>query len=725
MKVFAPFVLLVVGLAATIWMDNTPPDADIVFVNRSDVFTLDPQRMSYVQDFRMAFALYEGLVRWDNSDFTVVPALASDLPELSPDRRTYTFHLRQDARWSNGAPVTSRDFIYSWRRLLMPDTAADYSSLFWVIDGARDFWSWRTKQLNQCAANPWAEQPTPDPKTVRAMVDRLNILLQAGRLPPTFALPDLTQWSMMQSELRRLDDALKIGDIPVLNDALNGVFTVRRWYDRLNDNASRQAEAEWMWHNAKRTFSEMVGLRAPDDHTLIITLERPCPFFLDLCAFSVCWPVYRPSVEGWENDTPNKKPWRETDAPPFSQCRWVKLNPLTGRFEQKHQWARPGALISNGPYMLDRWRYKRDMSLVRNPFYHTREMAHADTIIARTINDTNTAVLAYESGHLDWLSDVNADYQADMLAERKAYLDHHRIDYDRLRTEGLSEDDALAQLPPPVSGERRNIHVFPTFGTDFYSFNCRPHLSDGRPNPFASSAVRRAFVLSIDKNIIVRDVTRLNEPVLTTFIPPDSIPGYHSPTGLPFDPDRARQELEKAGWSPRPSDGLLVNQKGELFPTIDLLWTTNNTRYKWISLELKSQWEEQLGVRVEMRGADTKFYKEDLKQGKFMIARGNWYGDYGDPTTFLDLCRSTDGNNDRKFNSPRIDALLDQAAAELDPDARLRILEECERILFTEEVPMLVICQLVQLYMYDPTRVKGLSHHPRLTQYLWQLEVQK
>ena len=53
----------------------------------------------------------------------------------------------------------------------------------------------------------------------------------------------------------------------------------------------------------------------------------------------------------------------------------------------------------------------------------------------------------------------------------------------------------------------------------------------------------------------------------------------------------------------------------------------------------------------------------------------------------------------------------------------MRLLEECERFLFDEEVPMLILCQLVQVYMYEPGKLTGLSHHPRLTQYLWQVKV--
>ena len=68
---------------------------------------------------------------------------------------------------------------------------------------------------------------------------------------------------------------------------------------------------------------------------------------------------------------------------------------------------------------------------------------------------------------------------------------------------------------------------------------------------------------------------------------------------------------------------------------------------------------------------------------------------------------------------------MEQAGRERDPQQRLRLLEECERYLFQEEAPMLVLCQLVQVYMYEPERLSGLSHHPRLTQYLWQLKVRE
>jgi oligopeptide transport system substrate-binding protein len=152
-----------------------------------------------------------------------------------------------------------------------------------------------------------------------------------------------------------------------------------------------------------------------------------------------------------------------------------------------------------------------------------------------------------------------------------------------------------------------------------------------------------------------------------------------------------------------------------------MLYMTGNPRVKNIAIALAAMWREALGVQCELRGKDGKFAKEDLRQGNFMVARGGWYGDYTDPTTFLDLSKTGNGNNDRAFSSMAFDDLLDRAAVELDPAARMRILSEAERLLVEDEMPILPLCQYVTLYMYDPALVRGLSRHPRLSQPLWRL----
>jgi ABC-type oligopeptide transport system substrate-binding subunit len=730
MKLLAPFVLMIAALASVVWLDDTPPEADLVFVNQNEVFTLDPQRMSYIQDLRLAHALYEGLMRWHNADFSILPAGAAEMPEISDDRLRYTFTMRDDARWSNGAPVTAHDFVYSWKRAILPDTAADYSNVFFAIEGAEAFFHWRLAMTTGFTAEPWAEGTTPDAGAIIAVADRLAALLAEPTLPPGLPEPGPEARAAIAREVERLREAANEPGASFearLRAALARAPASAAWHRSLQEagRSARAAEAAWMWQAAERRFAETVGLRALDDRTLEIRLALPTAYLLDLLCFGVFFPVHRPTVEGWPEHHPVPEAgWHAGPVPSFDECAWVGLDPASGKLEQKHEWAKPGRHVGNGPFRLAEWRYKRDLRLVRSASYAGDQAARCDSVLAITIEDTNTAVLAFESGRVDWLVDVSADYQADMLAELEVYTDRHRAELDSLRAAGLDHDDAIAQLPPPRDGERRNIHKFPTFGTDFYSFNCRPE-HDGKPNPFANPAVRRAFVMSVDKKTIVENVTRLKEPVATTLIPPGSIEGYRSPAGLPHDVERARAELRSAGWEDRDGDGFVEDARRKPFPVVKLLYSTNVPRYKWISLELKSQWERELGVRVELYGEETKFYKEDLKRGNFMIARGRWYGDYGDPTTFLDLNRTHDGNNDRKYSSRFVDETLARAAREPDPEKRMRLLEAVEAKLMDEDVPILVLCQLVQVYMYEPGRMRGLSDHPRLTQMLWQMEVEE
>ncbi len=102
--------------------------------------------MSWMQDLRSARLLFEGLVRNDvwTRDYDIRPAVAERW-DVSPDGTVYTFHIRRNAQWSNGAPVTAHDFIFSWRRSLLPDSAADYFKLFTAIKGAQAFYDWRAR----------------------------------------------------------------------------------------------------------------------------------------------------------------------------------------------------------------------------------------------------------------------------------------------------------------------------------------------------------------------------------------------------------------------------------------------------------------------------------------------------------------------------------------------------------------------------------------------------
>lgn len=86
--------------------------------------TLDPTKSNCIPDNEIQHALTESLVR--NTGGEVMPGVAESW-EVSEDGLTYTFHLNPDAKWSDGEQITAQDFVYSWQRLMNPDTAAPYA----------------------------------------------------------------------------------------------------------------------------------------------------------------------------------------------------------------------------------------------------------------------------------------------------------------------------------------------------------------------------------------------------------------------------------------------------------------------------------------------------------------------------------------------------------------------------------------------------------------------
>lgn len=100
--------------------------------------TMDPTLGSALDTGTYFAHLYEGLVTMDK-DKNWVPGAAESW-DVSDDGLVYTYHLREDAKWSDGEPVTAKDFVYSWTRLCDPELAASYSYFSYYINGAREIY---------------------------------------------------------------------------------------------------------------------------------------------------------------------------------------------------------------------------------------------------------------------------------------------------------------------------------------------------------------------------------------------------------------------------------------------------------------------------------------------------------------------------------------------------------------------------------------------------------
>ncbi len=141
--------------------------------------SLDPSLMTEVDGFLVADDLFEGLATL-GVDGGIVPGVAQSW-EVSADGRTWTFHLRPEARWSNGDPVTAADFLYAWRREVDPATGAEYAQALAPITGALEV---ATGRSPPSALGVEA----PDPLTIRlSLVSPTPYLLDL--LSRSFMLP--------------------------------------------------------------------------------------------------------------------------------------------------------------------------------------------------------------------------------------------------------------------------------------------------------------------------------------------------------------------------------------------------------------------------------------------------------------------------------------------------------------------------------------------------------
>jgi oligopeptide transport system substrate-binding protein len=104
------------------------------FGNIGDPISLNPLKITGTQEYRVVSDLIVGLTQADPAG-RPVPGVATSW-DVSPDGKTWTFHLRHDVVWSDGAPMTSDDFVYSLRRLMDPAQASEYASVLYVIKNA-------------------------------------------------------------------------------------------------------------------------------------------------------------------------------------------------------------------------------------------------------------------------------------------------------------------------------------------------------------------------------------------------------------------------------------------------------------------------------------------------------------------------------------------------------------------------------------------------------------
>ena len=357
MRTAAAYLALVLSLAALVWAVSfgTLPPADFTFSNGTEIKTVDPALVTGQPEGRIIRALFEGLVVWDPKTLEPVPG-AADRWDVSDDRLTYTFHLRDDALWSDGSPVTAHDFVWSYRRFLHPRTASEYAYQLWYVVGAEQYSSGRAE-----VGDPVEVELTDDPPPDRPFAS--GTILR-GKLVAVEGGAETAGGSSLSAEAEPLY-----------------VVEIDARRRRFQQGARVPGTEDYRW--LLPDFNA-VGIEAPDPRTVVFRLKHPVPYFAQLLGFYPLFPV----------------------------------NPRCLETHGYPAWTKPENIVVNGPFRLKFRRIRDRIRLVKNPFYWDRDNVKLNVIDALAVESNPTNLNLYLTGQVDWIPAVPTEVVPDLL-ERK------------------------------------------------------------------------------------------------------------------------------------------------------------------------------------------------------------------------------------------------------------------------------------------------------------------
>ncbi len=524
MKPIRPFVavLLLVALLAACAKRETPVEAGLrtqtlLVGNGDEPATLDPQVATSGNEFPVLAALFEGLTVLDGDNWQPRPGVAERW-ETTPDGLVWAFHLRPNARWSNGEPVTADDFACAFQRLLSPELATSTAELLWGVIGAREY-------------------------TQRALGD--------------FA---------------------------------------------------------------------RVGVRALDDRTLRMELTHPNPQLPAILAHPSCFPVHR-----------------------------ATLAKLGAMLDRASPWARPGELVSNGPFTLAEWRPNTSITVRKNTHYHGAAQVHLREIRFFPVDSQEAEERNFRAGQLH-----------------------------------LTFGVPIPRIPHHRASPAARLRVDPLLQVRLLEFNLR------RP-PFDNPKIRRALALTIDRQAIATTIFAATRTPASHYVPPDC-GGYVSTARQTTDVATARRLLAEAGYP-----------GGAGFPQFALL-VGNNLEQPRVAELIQETWRRTLGIAVTIASMETKTKLQNVAQRTFDIAFVGVTPDYVDPRSFLAFYTTGHGYNDPGWSNSAFDGLLAAADQTADKGRRFALLQQAEGILL-EESPIAPVYFEPIVYLAHPA-VKGFRFSP-------------
>lgn len=303
----------------------------------------------------------------------------------------------------------------------------------------------------------------------------------------------------------------------------------------------------------------------------------------------------------------------------------------------------PKKFVSNGMYKLSARVQDSVIEMVANGYYHNKAAVKVPKLTFKLFSDDNAVFAAFKNNQL-------------------SFIDTYPID----------EYKSVIKLP--------EYHVAPTIGTYYVSFNVKVA-------PLNNVLVRKALWYAIDTKYIAEVVRGggaipANAMVAFGITDSDNKDFSQKPESKFIDPsvyaknvESAKKFLAEAGYP-----------DGKGFPKLEYVYNTSSG-HKKIAEALQQMWKQALNIDVTLANVEWNVFTEQRRKGNYQIARNGWLADYDDPTSFLDLFATGNGNNDGQYSSAKFDDLLAKAAANTaNPVVRYKYLHDAEKVIMDEAV---------------------------------------
>ena len=371
---------------------------------------------------------------------------------------------------------------------------------------------------------------------------------------------------------------------------------------RLTDPALN-APGAWVMNQVARLEDGRPDIHAPDDSTLVIHLQQAFPPFIGLLGMQYCAAVPREAVEYYGSD--------------------FRRNP-----------------VGAGPFRFQYWKEGVKLVFRKNDRYFEFEdgerLPHLDAVAISFIIDRQTAFLAFVKGELDFLSGVDASYKDELLTP-------------------------AGELQPKYWERFQKISM-PFLNTEYLGILVR---EDGLPAdwPLREVKVRQAINYGFDREKMLRFLrNNIGTPAHAGFVPV-GMPGFtENSGGYGFDPERARQLLEEAGYP-----------GGSGLPAITLL---TNQAYQDIAQYIQFELS-RIGMQVGIDVMPPATLREMMAKGEARFFRASWIADYPDAENYLALFyspnKSPAGPNYTHFSHPEYDRLYEQSLSITNDSLRFDI----------------------------------------------------